>query len=633
MTEHPSTPTDVTDTDVTEPAQPVEQPVDPAALETADALASVESVEAPAPDPEPESQPESQPASQGDESASVETTPDAVEPAPVVDDTPQPAPDLDEAVSEQPAPEVEPVTEVTAPAADEASEEPPAQEDAAESQATTEATTESEATTNATAEPDTEATTESDAEQQASAEPTVTAEPAAPKPSALPRPPVPTPAALAKSAPHPPAAAAPPVITTDHSASAAFGRVDENGVVFVRTTEGEKEVGSYPGASHEQALTYFARKYDELFASAVLLEQRVAQPEVASKDVADGLKTLKAQVAEAAVVGDLDALSVKLDEIQSGIAAKRSVEQQHRAEARAAAKTERERIVAEAESIAGQPEARIQWKTSGARMRELLDEWKAHQRSATRLDRESETALWQRFSAARNGFDKARRAHFAGLDAAHSDAKQEKERLVGEAEKLATSTDWAPTAGAFKRLMDDWRRAGRASRTDDDRLWARFKAAQDSFFAAKDAVVAAEEESFRGNLETKEALLVEAQGILPVTDLEKAKAALRGIQDRWEAAGKVPRADMDRVEKGLRRIEQAVRDADERRWSSSNPEVAARARGMVDQLERAVADLQADLDKAQASGNASKIRKAPVALVARQAGLDQARAGVAEFGG
>jgi hypothetical protein len=451
---------------------------------------------------------------------------------------------------------------------------------------------------------------------------------AVPKPSAIP-----TPAALARAVPHPVAPVVPAAPEADHSASAAFGRVDENGTVFVRTPEGEREVGSYPGATDAEALTYFARKYDELFASAVLLEQRLALPEVPSKDVADGLKTLAAQVKDAAVVGDLDALAAKLDEIQSGIASKRTVEQQHRAEARAAATAEREAIVAEAESIAAQPESKIQWKTSGARMRELLDEWKAHQRSATRLDRETESSLWTRFSAARNGFDKARRTHFAGLDAAHGEAKATKERLVAEAERLASSTDWAATAGAFKRLMDEWRRAGRASRADDDRLWSRFKAAQDSFFAAKDEVVAAEEEQFKGNLAVKEALLVEAEAILPVTDLEKAKSQLRVIQDKWDAAGKVPRADMERVEKAMRRVEQTVRDAEDRKWKSSNPEVAARARAMVDQLERAVADLQEDLAKAEASGSASKIKKAREALEARQVWLDQARAGVAEFGG
>jgi len=489
--------------------------------------------------------------------------------------------------------------------------------------------------TEATAPTEPEATAPTEPEATAADAPAQASTPVAvPRPSAVPKPSaVPTPAALAKAAPRPMAPAVPAPVTTDHSASAVFGRVDENGTVFVRTKEGEKEVGSYPGASDDEALTYFARKYDELFANAVLLEQRIAQPEVPSKDVADALKVLSGQVNEVAVVGDLEALATKLDEIQSAIAAKRTVEQQHRAEARAAATAERERIVAEAEEIAGQPENRIQWKQSGARMRELLDEWKAHQRAATRLDRETESGLWQRFSGARNRFDKARRTHFATLDAAHADAKTTKDRLVGEAEALSTSTDWAATAGAFKRLMDEWRRAGRASRADDDRLWARFKAAQDAFFAAKDAVVAAEEEQYRGNLAVKEGLLVEAEAILPVTDLEKAKTQLRLVQEKWDAAGKVPRSDMDRVEKAMRRVEQAVRDAEDHKWKSSNPEVAARAQGMVDQLERAVAELKADLAKAEATGNPAKVKKAQEALEARQAWLDQARAGVREFGG
>ena len=215
---------------------------------------------------------------------------------------------------------------------------------------------------------------------------------------------------------------------------------------------------------------------------------------------------------------------------------------------------------------------------------------------------------------------------------AHAEAKRAKEKLVAEAERMSSSTDWAITAGAFKRLMDDWRRAGRASRSDDDALWERFKAAQDAFFAAKDAVAAAEDESFRANLAVKEGLLTEAESLLPVRDLPAAKQALRVIQDKWEAAGKVPRADLERTEKALRRVEQAVRDAEDRRWAASNPEAAARAQSLVDQLEKAVANLEKDLANAQLSGNDKRIREALAALEARQAWLTQARSGLAEFG-
>lgn len=439
-----------------------------------------------------------------------------------------------------------------------------------------------------------------------------------PAPAHAPRAPVPSPAMFARS--------------TGAPAAAAFGRVDEAGIVYVRTAEGEREVGSYPGASAAEALAYFGRKYDELAASVQLLHQRVTQTDMAVKEAHEAADRLRESVAQARVVGDLAALTGRLDEVEAAVDARRAADAQHRAAAKAHALARREALVAEAEQIAGQPESRMQWKSSGTRMRELLEDWKGMQRSGPRIDKDAEAGLWHRLSAARNGFDKARRTHFAQLDADHAQARTAKERLVAEAERLSSSREWAATAGAFKRLMDDWRRAGRATRGDDDALWERFRSAQDAFFAAKDQVVAAEDQALRANLAVKQALLAEAEALLPVTDLEKAKAALRVIQDRWDRAGKVPRADLERTEKALRRVEQAVRDMQERRWSSANPEAAARAQSLVDQLERAVRDLEADLARAQGEGDRSAVADAEAALAARRDWLAQARAGLAEFG-
>lgn len=437
---------------------------------------------------------------------------------------------------------------------------------------------------------------------------------------APPSPPVPSPAALAARL-HAPSLAR-------HT---AYGRVADDGTVFVTTADGERPVGSYPGASPSEALAYFARKYDEVAATADLLLQRVRHTDLSAREGAELLGRLREQTTDLNAVGDLAALEAKVADIAAAVEAKRAAESAERAAAREAGREQREKIVAEAEAIAAQPAAQVQWKSSGARMRELLEEWKGMQRSGPRLDRESEGALWHRFSAARNGFDKARRVYFAQLDTVQGEAKAVKQALVREAEELAKSKDWAPTATAFKRLMDRWREAGRAARADDDALWERFKAAQDAFFAAKDQVVAAENQEFQANLATKQALLAEAEALLPVTDLEAAKVALRGIQDRWDKAGKVPRGDMERIDKAIRRVEQAVREAEEKRWARSNPEAAARAQSLVDQLETAVAGLRAELATAEASGNAAKIATASAALEAREQWLAQARAGVAEF--
>jgi hypothetical protein len=418
----------------------------------------------------------------------------------------------------------------------------------------------------------------------------------------------------------------------DHSESARFGRVAEDGTVYVRSGSEEVAVGSYPGAGPEEALQYFARKYDELYGMAGLLEQRLTgASELTAKDAAEQLTHLSEQAVEPTFVGDLEALRARLDTIAALVEQRREEESAQRAAAKAAALAEREALVARAEAIAGQDPQRTQWKRSGEELRSLFEEWKTHQRSGARLDKPVEADLWHRFSAARSAFDKARRAHFAELETTQSEAKAAKEGLVREAEQLAGSRDWGPTAREFKRLMDRWRAAGRAGRADDDALWARFKAAQDSFFSAKDEVAAAEDQEFRTNLAVKEQLLVEAEALLPVRDLEATKTALRSIQDRWDKAGKVPRADIDRTEKGMRRVEQAVREAEERKWSSSNPEQRARAQSLVDQLERAVTDLERDLAAAESKGNERKAAEARSAIQGRQALLDQARASLAEF--
>src|SRR5690606_32592264 len=111
------------------------------------------------------------------------------------------------------------------------------------------------------------------------------------------------------------------------------------------------------------------------------------------------------------------------------------------------------------------------------------------------------------------------------------------------------------------------------------------------------------------------------------------KAALRDIQERWEQAGKVPRADVQRVEARLRAVEQAVRDADQAKWQRTNPETRARAEGALAQLTAAIAGLEADLEAAKAKGDARKVAEAQAALDARKAWLEQVERAAADSRG
>ncbi|WP_426226042.1 DUF349 domain-containing protein [Pseudarthrobacter sp. DSP2-3-2b1] len=458
-----------------------------------------------------------------------------------------------------------------------------------------------------------------------------------PAPAAVPAPaprPAPSPAAFAarpKPAAAAPAAAPAPVASATSLAEAArWGRVEGDGHVFLTLDGEEHPVGQYPDVSNDEALGYFARKYDDIVAQIVLLEQRVSS-KAPSTDMQKTVTHLREQLAERNMVGDLRAAEARLDALSGQISELEKSEKAEHDAVRAAELAARESIVAEAEEISGQDPAQIQWKTSSARMNELFESWKTAQKSGVRLGRSNEDALWKRFRAARTVFDRHRRAYFSQLDSTNSAAKTAKEKLISEAEALSSSTDWGFAAGEYRRLMDEWKASPRASRKDDDALWARFRAAQDVFFTNRQAANEEIDQEYAANLTVKEALLVEASAILPVRDLAAAKKALQSVRDRWEEAGKVPRADMGRIEAGLRKVEDAVRHAEEENWQRSNPETKARTNSALSQLEAAIAGLQDDLAKAEKLGDQRKIKSAKEALEARQAWLDQIQRSASEL--
>jgi hypothetical protein len=410
------------------------------------------------------------------------------------------------------------------------------------------------------------------------------------------------------------------------TANDPWGRVDADGTVYVRTADGERVIGSWAAGSPEEALAFFRRKFASLETEISLFEQRMATTEIAPAQAQSTVKRLLAAVAEANAIGDLDSLRTRLDALTSAVDHRREEAKVAREQARVEARGVKEHIVDEAEHIAAEA---THWKASGERMAELLEEWKA----APHADRAIEAVLWKRLSAARNSFTKRRKAYFSSLEVERDAVRATKEKLVEQAESLADSTDWGGTSSAYRELMRQWKEAGRAGRDTEAELWKRFRDAQDKFFAARTDVFAAKETELRGNATAKEQLLVQAQAILPVTDWRAAKNSLRSIQERWEQAGPVPRESRDQLESGLRRVEEAVKRAEDAQWKRSNPEAVARAEGTVNQLRTAIESLETQLAKAQARNDAAAIRKAEDALEARRSWLAEAERTLAEFSG
>ena len=375
-----------------------------------------------------------------------------------------------------------------------------------------------------------------------------------------------------------------------------FGRVDPDGTVWLISAAGERIIGSWQAGDTEAAYAHFGRRYEDLHTEIALMEGRLASGTGDARKIKSAAAALAESLPTAAVLGDVDALATRLTAIAEHAESAAQADRERRDEHRAAQTARKEALAVEAEHIAANA---TQWKAAGDRMRAILDEW----RTITGLDRKTDDGLWKRYSAARETFNRRRGSHFAELDRERVGVKQAKEALCERAEALADSTDWGPTAGAFRDLLTEWKAAGRAAKDLDDALWGRFKAAQDKFFAARNALNAERDAEFGANAAAKEALLVQAEAI-DVTDVDAARTAFRAIGDKWDAIGKVPRERAPEFERRMRAVEKRVRDAASSGWS--DPEAQARA----DQFRERAEQYERQAEKAEAAGRTKDAEQA-----------------------
>lgn len=400
-----------------------------------------------------------------------------------------------------------------------------------------------------------------------------------PSPRPVPRPgrPAPAVAAPASSDPH------------------RFGRVDPDGTVWLITSSGERIIGSWQAGDTEAAFAHFGLRFDDLHTEVALMESRLKSGTGDARKIKAAAAALAESLPEAHVLGDVDALAARLTAIVEHADSAAAADKAKREEFRAAQTARKEALAVEAEELA---DTSTQWKAAGDRLREILEEW----RTISGLDRKIDDALWKRYSAARETFNRRRGSHFAELDRDRAGARQAKEALCERAEELADSTDWGATGAAFRDLLTEWKTAGRAAKDVDDTLWQRFKAAQDTFFSARNAASAERDSEFRANAQAKEALLAEAEK-LDTSDLDAARAAMRTIGDKWDAIGKVPRERSADLERRLRAVEKKVRDAP---THGVDPEAQARA----DQFRTRAEQFERQAEKAAAAGRTKDAEEA-----------------------
>jgi hypothetical protein len=382
-----------------------------------------------------------------------------------------------------------------------------------------------------------------------------------------------------------------------------WGRIDSDGTVYVRTGDGERVIGSWQAGTPEEGIAFYRLRYDDLAADVALLEGRIGSPASDPSAVAAAARKLKDALPEAAALGDLQSLTTRLDGVLAKVDERMALKRQERAAAAVVAADRKRELVEEAEKLATSED----WRATGERFRAIVETWK----TIRGVDRTTDGELWARFAAARRTFDSQRRSHFAGLEAERG--------VAAEAEKLAESTEWTPTARRFRDLMTEWKAAGRASREVDDRLWARFKAAQDAFFTRRSEVFSARDEEQNANLAAKQALVAEADSLDATSDPTGARKRLRSIHERWEKIGHVPRDARDGLDTALGDAEARIREA-----TSTSRTVVETDSPLVIRLRESLGKLEGRLARAQAAGDDALVAETEAALATQREWLAQA---------
>lgn len=191
------------------------------------------------------------------------------------------------------------------------------------------------------------------------------------------------------------------------------------------------------------------------------------------------------------------------------------------------------------------------WQAATKKVVELQATWKA----TGFAGKEHNESLWGQFREAADVFFERKQVFYDRVKASSKVAKEQKLRIIEQAEGIQNSTDWIATTDALIRLQKEWKAAGPCAPGDEHKLWKKFRAAQDMFFNAKKAQFADRGKEEKANLALKMALLEKIEGFA-ITDNRNADLeTLKAFSTEWREIGFIPRKNLDSV---MNRFRQAM---------------------------------------------------------------------------
>ena len=251
------------------------------------------------------------------------------------------------------------------------------------------------------------------------------------------------------------------------------------------------------------------------------------------------------------------------------------------------------------------------WIATADAIKALQAEWK----TIGPGPRKEEQAAWERFRSVCDRFFTRRHQDLAQRKQAWAENLARKEGLCGQAEALATSTDWEPAAAELRRLQAEWKTIGPVKKNRSEAIWQRFRAACDAFF---ERYKQRHSIDIASRVASREALVTEAEalaaGVTPADQPLPAQpellAHLRQLRSSWAQAPAVPR------EAGVvlaQRFERALATV-----IAANPATFAGTEFDVPSNLRRLHDLVSRAERLAGAAQAPREAVSPAALLATQ---------------
>ena len=186
-------------------------------------------------------------------------------------------------------------------------------------------------------------------------------------------------------------------------------------------------------------------------------------------------------------------------------------------------------------------------------LQKLHEQWKEYGPVA----KEFRESVWERFKAATATINKKYQAHFEGLKEQQAENLAKKVALCEKVEEIAArevdgSNQWNEFSKEIEDIQKEWKTIGFASKKENQKVYDRFRAACDQFYARKRDFYTDYKDSINSNLDKKIALCEAAEALKNSTEWKKATDQFISLQKQWKEIGAVPRKKSELLWKRFR---------------------------------------------------------------------------------